>query len=48
MEQIIICAGKIDITSLVNAHKALQEALAQAKTQLERDGVIQRFEFTSA
>lgn len=34
-EQYTICAGKINITALIRAHKALQESLIQAKTQFE-------------
>lgn len=41
-----ILAGKIAITPLLNASNALREAIAQAETQLEHDGALQRFEFT--
>lgn len=41
-----ILNGKLVITPLIKATQTLQEALKQAKTQLERDGAIQRFEFT--
>lgn len=36
----------IDITPLLKAYKALDMALNTANSQLERDGAIQRFEFT--
>ena len=38
--------GKLSIMPLINATRALQEALKESKNQLERDGTIQRFEFT--
>ena len=41
-----IIMGGIDITSLLKAQQAFKKALLEAKTELERDGVIQRFEFT--
>jgi nucleotidyltransferase substrate binding protein (TIGR01987 family) len=37
---------KLSITPLISATHALREALKSAQTQLERDGAIQRFEFT--
>lgn len=45
-EEKIIILEKIDITSLIKASKTFKDGLSQAKTDLERDGVIQRFEFT--
>ena len=45
-EEITILDGKIIITPLIKAQIAFDEALVEAKTQLERDGAIQRFEFT--
>ena len=41
-----IILGEINITHLLNAHEALKNGLIHAKTELEQDGVIQRFEFT--
>jgi len=46
MEEQTIFSGKIIITPLIKASQALHEALEEAQTQLERDGAIQRFEFT--
>lgn len=38
---------KIDYTSLENAIKSLEKALSRIpKNDIERDGVIQRFEYT--
>jgi nucleotidyltransferase substrate binding protein (TIGR01987 family) len=45
-EEITILNGKIDITPLIKAQLAFNKALAEAKSDLERDGAIQRFEFT--
>ncbi len=42
----IICSQTIDISPLEKAYKKLSSALKEAETELERDGVIQRFEFT--
>ncbi len=44
--EITIFDGKLSIAPLINATNAFQEALKEAKTQLEQDGTIQRFEFT--
>ena len=41
-----ILDGEIDISSLLNAKQQFDSALAEAKSPLEKDGVIQRFEFT--
>ena len=38
--------GCIDISSLIKAIGTFKKGLKSAKTELERDGVIQRFEFT--
>ena len=38
--------GEIDITTLKTAQAALSEAIVAAETQLEKDGAIQRFEYT--
>lgn len=38
--------NNIDISSLLKAVETFEKGLAQAETELERDGVIQRFEFT--
>ncbi len=45
-KEIKIFDGKITITPLIKAQKKLNEALTLAHTQLEKDGAIQRFEFT--
>lgn len=43
----MIIFEKVDISSLINALDALSDGLkAEPKNDLERDGVIQRFEFT--
>lgn len=42
----ITILGTIVITPLLNARAKLQEAIETAQNQLERDGAIQRFEFT--
>jgi len=34
------------ITKLLNAYKRLKEGIKSAKSELDKDGVIQRFEFT--
>lgn len=44
VEKIIL--GEINIAPLLNAHAALKNGLLMAKSDLEKDGVIQRFEFT--
>jgi nucleotidyltransferase substrate binding protein (TIGR01987 family) len=38
--------GDIDISALIYVHQKLHDGLTQAKNQLERDGLIQRFEYT--
>ena len=38
--------GGIDIASLLKAYKSFESALKQINSELERDGAIQRFEFT--
>ncbi|KKP95068.1 MAG: Nucleotidyltransferase substrate binding protein, HI0074 family [candidate division TM6 bacterium GW2011_GWE2_36_25] len=45
-DEITILNGKINIAPLIKAQRAFDEAVAKAQTQLERDGAIQRFEFT--
>jgi len=45
-EEITILNDKVIITPLIKAQKAFDEAIVEVKTQLERDGDIQRFEFT--
>ena len=42
----LILNNKIVITPLLKAQQAFHEALATAKSQLEKDGAIQRFEFS--
>ena len=42
----LICSGTIDISPLKKAYIKLASALKEAESELERDGVIQRFEFT--
>ena len=34
------------LKKLIDAHKRLEEGIEQAKDELDKDGVIQRFEFT--
>ncbi len=34
------------LKKLIDAHKRLEEGIEQAKDELGKDGVIQRFEFT--
>ena len=46
MEKETIILGEIGITSLIKAQEQLKKGLASASSDLERDGVIQRFEFT--
>ena len=43
---VTILNGKVIITQLIMAQKAFDRGLAIAESELERDGVIQRFEFT--
>jgi hypothetical protein len=46
MDNNFIILGEININSLLKAKQAFDKALKEAKTELERDGAIQRFEFT--
>ena len=46
MSEEVIILDKLNITSLIKAQKTFSKALKEAKTELERDGVIHRFEFT--
>lgn len=46
MTQNIIILGSIQVTPLIRAADTFKQGLATAKSQLERDSVIQRFEFT--
>jgi len=46
MEKETLILGNINITPLLKAQKAFQIAVKEAKTELEQDGAIQRFEFT--
>ena len=46
MSEKSIFNGKINITHLLKAQIAFDDSVAKAKNQLERDGAIQRFEFT--
>lgn len=46
MTKEVVILGNINITALIKAVKAFKKGFAKAKTELERDGVIQRFEFT--
>ncbi len=46
MSEEVIILGKIIITPLLKAQKTLEEALKEAESDLERDGAIQRFEYT--
>lgn len=43
---VLVLNNEINITPLLKAYKTLQQALASTKTGLERDGAIQRFEYT--
>ena len=45
-EKEFVILENIIITPLIKAHTALKKALAETSTELERDGCIQRFEFT--
>lgn len=45
MSQLII-SDIVNLWPLIAAHACLKEALTQVKTELKRDGAIQRFEFT--
>lgn len=36
----------MNLTQLIKAHKTLEDALSQAKSLLEKEGVIQRFKYT--
>ena len=42
----IIILGKINITRLIQAYETFKKGLGEVETELERDGAIQRFEFT--
>lgn len=42
----IVILGKVIITPLIRAQKVFNQAVEQAKNDLEKDGAIQRFEFT--
>jgi nucleotidyltransferase substrate binding protein (TIGR01987 family) len=46
MNKEIEILGGIIITPLIKAKNAFDQALVEAKSELERDGAIQRFEFT--
>lgn len=46
MEKEFIILKNIDIAPLMSAHQALAKGLAEAHSDLEKDGVIQRFKFT--
>ena len=46
MEEEIKILDEIIITPLVKAYKTLDSGLEKAKSELEKDGVIQRFEYT--
>ena len=46
MKEEIIVLQNINITPLIKAVKQFKKGLTQVKDQLDRDGVIQRFEFT--
>ncbi|MBT3456218.1 nucleotidyltransferase [bacterium] len=43
---VTIFDGKIIISSLLKAQEALKKGVGIAKSKLEKDGAIQRFEFT--
>lgn len=46
MNDQVIILDKIIITPLLRAQKTLESALQEAESDLERDGAIQRFEYT--
>lgn len=46
MNEEVLILGKIIITPLLKAQKTLESALEEAESNLERDGAIQRFEYT--
>lgn len=46
MKLVKVCDGTVDITPLLKAFRAFSSGIKEAQTQLERDGVFQRFEFT--
>lgn len=46
MEEEIIILGELVITPLIKAQASFEQALKEAKSLLERDGAIQRFEYT--
>lgn len=45
MKETIILEN-ISITSLLKAYESFKKAVSNAQTELERDGALQRFEFT--
>jgi nucleotidyltransferase substrate binding protein (TIGR01987 family) len=46
MENEVIILGELVITPLIKAQKTFVQALGQVNSELERDGAIQRFEYT--
>lgn len=46
MTQQIIILDEINITPLMRASASFKQAIKQTQSQLEKDGAIQRFEFT--
>lgn len=46
MDDEVIILGELNITPLLRAQKTFEEALKTAHSDLERDGAIQRFEYT--
>ena len=46
MTQDVVIFDKLIITPLIKAQKTFEAALREAKSELERDGAIQRFEYT--
>jgi nucleotidyltransferase substrate binding protein (TIGR01987 family) len=46
MTQDVIIFDKLIITPLIKVQKIFEDALKEAKSELERDGAIQRFEYT--
>ncbi len=46
MEKDIVILGQLIITPLLKAQKTFEQALKEASSDLERDGAIQRFEYT--
>ena len=41
-----LISGNISITPLLKAYESFKKAVSNAQTELERDGALQRFEFT--